>query len=598
MSDYGLFIYQVVNVIIQAILVLRKSISALKKASIYYLLFFGFLALCSGLHAHALKTPELEIQLQSDANTGVPCNQGLGSCVVVIAQNSSCLSQPGSIKITNTSKIVAQNISTFSNDANFLAYVVQNNSCPPRLFPGASCTLSFYTNTGVTFLVPNVTVKGSNTLARFFDIQAINCGPPAALITASPLSLNLTTTGSTSTQNIYVVNSASSPVNAENIRANLSGTGGAINASYANCNSVAPGGTCTITLTANSALPATSIAIQGDNTNLISASVSVVSPSLSVPLTAIIPVNNPAGVSITVTNLTGNIITNVGVNLPSQWTGVTSTTCPVLIGNGTCTVTIISNTTKPFLAQGGLIFSGDGLNVSSPIALAFSIDDYLVFSIPDSSTAYVIDSSDAPGSPIIWSSAGTGGTSADFDYTSIWGVAENSTSLVPFPNAIAPSGQTATQYPGQQNCNGGTDGACNAQNIYTYYSSSSSILSSASVSTNYYAVGLCYQITTDNSGSIPQGTWYLPAICQLGPDTTNVGSGCTSSMENITTNLLLLGFVTDLETNQFYWSSTEASSNPINSAWYQEFRPGPVSTSFPNVKLGEFYVRCIRAVNY
>nr|HAT8715388.1 hypothetical protein [Legionella jordanis] len=592
--DFSFGINQLINILTYGFCFLGKNIRILKNKKVsYYLFLFLSLEPSSKLYAHAL-IPELEIQLQSGATNLVPCNKGLGSCVVTIAQNSSCLAQPGLIKITNLSKIAARNINTFSNDTNFSTYVVQNNHCPPNLLPGASCTISFYTNMGVTFLIPDVAVKGSNTPARFFDMQAIVCNPPNASISASPLSLNMTTSGSASTQNIYVVNSPSSPVNAEAIKINLNGTGGAISASYTNCNSVAPGSTCTITLTASSVLPTTSIAIQGNNTNLVPISVSVVSPSLAVPSTAIIPVNDPAGVNITVTNLTENPITNVGVDLSSTgWTGVTSTTCPVLIGNGTCTVKITSSTVQPYLAQGGIIFSGDGLNVSNPIALAFSMYNYLVFSIPNSSTAYVVDNNDAPGSPVVWSSDGTGSTNPDF--TSIWGIAENSTSTTPFPNATEPSGQTATQYPLQQNCNGGTDGSCNAPNIYTYYSSFSPL---SPVSTNYYAVGLCYQITADNSGIVPQGTWYLPAICQLGPDTTGVGSGCTSSMENIATNLFFLGFVTDLGVNQFYWSSTEASVTPMNAAWYQEFRPGPVSQPFPNVKSGVFTARCIRAVSY
>ena len=596
MSNFSLAIYQWINIFSQVYAILRKCIHTLNKAKvIYYFPLFLLLGPCT-TYAHTSLLPELEVKLQSNGNTVVPCNKGLGSCTITIAQNTSCLSQPGSIQITNTSNIVAQNISAFSNDINFLTYVVQNNGCPPRLVPGASCIISFHTNTGATFLVPNVAVKGRNTSSKFFDIQAINCIPPTALISASPLAVSMTTTGSGNTQNIYVVNSPSSLVNAEGISVNLSGTGGAISASYTNCSSVPPGSTCTITLTANSVLPTTSITIKGSNTNLVSASVSVVSPSLSVPSTAIIPVNDPTGVTITVSNLTADIITNVGVDLSSTgWAGVTSTTCPILIGNGTCTVTITSNTPIPYLAQGGIIFKGDGLNVSSPIALAFSIYDYLVFSIPDSSTAYVVDNNDATGSPVIWSSNGISGTSADFDYTSIWGVAENSSSSVPFPNTTEPSGQTAIQYPGQQNCNGNTDGACNTQNIYSYYNN---IISSAPVSTSYYAAGLCYQITADNSGSVPEATWYLPAICQLGPDEGGVSSGCTSNTENITTNLWLLGFVSNLATNQFYWSSTQASSSPMSSAWYQEFRPGPVSQPFANVKFGEFSVRCVRAVNY
>ncbi|MDR3501589.1 MAG: hypothetical protein P4L79_03310 [Legionella sp.] len=594
-AKFSLGRYQRINLCVQPHSVLRKHINILKrKMTVHYLFFFIFLGFSGVALAHASLLPELMIQLdQPGAKTMIPCNKRLGSCSVTVAQKLSCLAQPGSITITNTSKIAAQNIRAFSADSNFLAYVVQNNKCPARLLPGASCSISFYTNMGLMFLVANVAVKGSNTAAVFFDMQAINCNPSVALISASPLSLNMTTTSPGNVQTISVVNSASSSIDAEAITVDLSGTGGAISANYTNCNSVAPGGTCTITLTANSVFPATTISIKGQNTNLVSVGVSVVSQSLSVPSTAIVPVNDSVGVDIPVTNLTANTLTNVGIDLSSTgWTGVTSTTCPVLSGFGTCTVTITSNTATPYLAQGGIIFTADNLNVSTPIALAFSMYGYLVFSIPDSSTAYVVDTNDAAGSPVIWSSTGISG---DTDYTSLWGIGETSTSSIPIPNATEPSGQTATQYSGQQNCNGGSDGACNSENIFIYYNS---IISGAPVSTDYYAEGLCYRITTDNSGGVSAGTWFLPAICQLGVYGGGVDAGCGSSTENITTNLFLLGFVGDLQTNQFYWSSTESSSTPLGSAWYQEFRPGPVYEQFPNVKFGQFSVRCIRAVSY
>ncbi len=587
--------YQRINLYLQTHSILRKHMNILKrKITIHYLFFSILLCFSGGVHALASMLPELMLQIdQPDAKTMIPCNRGVGACSVTIAQQLSCLSQPGSITITNTSKIVAQNIRAFSADSNFLAYVVSNNKCPARLLPGASCNISFYTNIGIMFLVANVAIKGNNTAPVYFDMQAINCNPPVALISASPSSLNMTTTSPGNVQTISVVNSASSSINAEAITVDLSGTGGAISASYTNCNSVAPGGTCTITLTANSVLPASTISIKGHNTNLVSASVSVVSLSLSVPSTAIVPVNDSLGIDITVTNLTADTLTNVGIDLSSTgWTGVTSTTCPVLNGFGTCTVNIASNTTTPYLAQGGIIFTADNFNVSTPMALAFSMYGYLVFSIPDSSTAYVVDTNDAAGSPVIWSSTGISG---DTDYTSLWGIGETSTSTIPIPNATEPSGQTATQYSGQQNCNGGSDGACNSENIFIYYNS---IISGAPVSTDYYAEGLCYRITTDNSGSVSPGTWFLPAICQLGIYGGGIDAGCGSSTENITTNLFLLGFVGNLQTNQFYWSSTESSSTPLGSAWYQVFRPGPVSEQYPNVKFGQFSVRCIRAVSY
>ncbi len=71
--------------------------------------------------------------------------------------------------------------------------MVQNNGCPTSLSPGANCSISFGTNTSTAFLVPNVSVKGSNTNATFFNINAIQCPKTGNLIPvpASPFATGL-----------------------------------------------------------------------------------------------------------------------------------------------------------------------------------------------------------------------------------------------------------------------------------------------------------------------------------------------------------------------------------------------------------------------
>ncbi|WP_158307856.1 fibronectin type III domain-containing protein [Legionella drancourtii] len=107
------------------------------------------------------------------------------NCTIQIAPNE-CLSPPGSISITNNSRISAKNIRASSGDINFMTYVVQNNGCPASLPPGASCTISFSTNASVAFSVSNVTVKGSNTTSTSFNINAVQCAAPTITGVPSP----------------------------------------------------------------------------------------------------------------------------------------------------------------------------------------------------------------------------------------------------------------------------------------------------------------------------------------------------------------------------------------------------------------------------
>lgn len=108
------------------------------------------------------------------------CSKSLQNCTIQVS-GSGCLSPAGSVTITNTSRIVAKNISASSVDPNFINYIVQNNHCPTSLAPGASCSISFTTNTSVAFSVTNVMVKGTNTNATFFDINTTTCASTGAL---------------------------------------------------------------------------------------------------------------------------------------------------------------------------------------------------------------------------------------------------------------------------------------------------------------------------------------------------------------------------------------------------------------------------------
>jgi predicted RNA-binding protein with TRAM domain len=269
--------------------------------------------------------------------------------------------------------------------------------------------------------------------------------------------------------------------------------------------------------------------------------------------TGTIPVNGASG-SITITN-TGTTYTayNVSAILPGGWSGVIqdSSGCASLAPNGgTCTLTFTSTT--PYVAQGNISITGDNLASSPTTTLAFSMDGYLVWSVPTASTAIVLASSDASSSQE-WSPT----------YGNIAGITETS---------MAPP------------CNGATDGACDTAQIEVFYGTPYTT----------YAAGLCDEITSDNTGTVTMGTWYLPSICELGG--AGQGAGCSSGMATIDANLMQLGFG-GLNADA-YWGSTEFAATPTLYAWAEYFTAGGVSFQLAINKIAQFGTRCVRSMTY
>ena len=210
-------------------------------------------------------------------------------------------------------------------------------------------------------------------------------------------------------------------------------------------------------------------------------------------------------------------------------------------------------------------------------------DNYLAYPINTSvgGKVVILDSQTSP-EGIRWSSDGAGGTA----YNSIWGIAENSTPASPFPN----NAQSAILYPGQFNCQGNIDGTCDTNNIFQFYQNPAAF-PNAPVSRTLYAAGLC---TLPIAGFTD---WYLPAICELGPNI----QFCPASEQNMVNNLSQL-IVNSGGSNICpfpgcfpgdHWSSTEASLFPLNSAWVQNFFPLASTQSFTG-KQATLLVRCSR----
>lgn len=91
--------------------------------------------------------------------------------------------------------------------------------------------------------------------------------------------------------------------------------------------------------------------------------------------------------------------------------------------------------------------------------------------------------------------------------------------------------------------------------------------------------------------------WFLPAICEMGPDSG--GPGCPANTPNMVDNL---SFLRDFACvgvqclSGTYWSSTEFLVAPSSHAWRQDFAPGVGSNQGTSIKTNIFGVRCSRAL--
>lgn len=271
------------------------------------------------------------------------------------------------------------------------------------------------------------------------------------------------------------------------------------------------------------------------NVTNVSVTCTYLPTTLSVSSNGIIPVNSGSG-SITVTN-TGTLYPaqNVMASLPDGWTAVTQNAndCVSIAPNGgSCTLLFTS--TAPYVAQNNIFITGDNITSPPTTALAFSISGYLVFSVDSTNSASVIDTSDLS--------------------AQMWGEL----------------GQTFAYYY--------VDGFANTAQIVH-----SGIVSSGAALSCYYST----------AGGATVGTWYLPAICQMGNSMPGVGCNPTP---NLDTNLFRLGFG---GISGHYWSSTEESSFPSIGAWTQFYiaNGGSYQQAY-NKQDFTLNVRCARSINY
>lgn len=302
---------------------------------------------------------------------------------------------------------------------------------------------------------------------------------------------------------------------------------------------------------------------------------------------------------ITITNIGVSPANNLSVTdqgLPGN-TDVSTSCGSSLAPNTSCTITVTPGSTANSdgsnpCTQGTAPISGsvsvtaDNSNsVSTNVVVlgygciyqggyVYALDDSVLNS---SSVGGKVTSLSDQSSGVVWSADSAGAYDGG---VAIYGISSASTSSSPDPA----SGQVA----GQLACDGSMDGSCNTNNIYVYYQNNAT---GAPINLSYYAAGLCKQ--TINSYS----DWYLPAMCEMGPDTGNAGTGCgvppaTPTLQNMQSSLVDYNSLNLLSGN--YWSSTEVAMFPLGVVEYQFFGPNGTDAQFGVLKSVMVKVRCSR----
>lgn len=266
---------------------------------------------------------------------------------------------------------------------------------------------------------------------------------------------------------------------------------------------------------------------------------------------------------ILLTNTSMIDITGLNITYPTGWgqtgnpKGLTNCTNTLSAGSS-CAIIVIPGSNATSTCTSGIAPTPDQVTIdyspSTTLSIPVVVLGYgcqyqggFLFSIDD--TTPLNESIGGKVSATINQSSSTLWSTTYPNY--IWSTDQSST--MSSPSNISGHASLTT---GQLNCNGNTDGFCDSNNIL--------ILST----TSFLAANICSGLFDSTGNSCTSGSacytgWYLPAICEMGYDTTNYGSGCGASpgiISNMQYNLINVpgSDIAGLESNSvYYWSSTE-----------------------------------------
>jgi hypothetical protein len=471
-----------------------------------------------------------------------PVTQGKPYAVTVLTQptDQTCsvgngTGTMGGAKVTNVAVVCSTNTFSVGGTVSGLlgSLVLQDNG-------GDALTIS--ASGTFTFATP---VAQGSTYAVTIQTQPNTQTCTVANGTATLGAANVSTVSVICSTNAYTVGGTISGLNGTVLMQDNSGDSTPLNANgaFTFSSSVAQGSTYNITVQTQPAAQTCTVTngsgtMGGSNVTNVAVTCTNNNTTLTVSATGTISVNSGSGTLI-VTNTGVYTATNVAATLPLGWTAVTqdATNCASIAPNGgTCTLTFTS--TAPYVAQGNISITGDNITSPPATALAFTVGGYLVFSVDSLTHASVIDATDLAATR--WGATG---------------ITTGATDL--------------------------TDGASNT----TAIASTAGVAPSAAIDCN-----------SSTNGAATVGTWYLPAMCQLGA--TGQGASCPTGIANIDSNLFQLGFGGLNASSGIYWSSTEDPSSPANFALLELFRTGGASFQADGSKYYLLGVRCVRSISY
>jgi trimeric autotransporter adhesin len=471
-----------------------------------------------------------------------PVTQGKPYAVTVLTQptDQTCsvgngTGTMGAAKVTNVTVVCSTNTFSVGGTVSGLvgSLILQDNG-------GDALTIS--ANGMFSFAMP---VAQGSTYAVTIQTQPSTQTCTVANGTATLGAANVLTVSVTCSTNAYTVGGTVSGLTGTVVMQDNGADSTPLNANgtFTFSSPVAQGSTYNITVQTQPATQTCTVAngsgtMGGSNVTNVTVTCTYDTTTLSVSATGIIPVNNGTG-TLTITNTgTTTIAQNVHATLPPGWTAVTQdvSNCVSIAPNGgTCTLAFTS--TLPYVAQGNISITGDNITSPPATALAFTLVGYLVFSVNSLTSASVIDTADLAATP--W------GTSS---------ITAGASSL--------------------------TDGASNTDAI----AGTAGIAPSAGIDCD-----------SSTNGGVTVGTWYLPAICQLGG--SGQGGSCPTGLPNIDSNLFQLGFG-GFNMPDYYWSSTESPVNPSAFGLLEGFQSGGGSLQLTGSKYYSLGVRCVRSISY
>ncbi len=509
--------------------------------------------------------PPQTVTIQGTNTTATTATVHIAEGIAPISVSPSLLildiGGPGlALTITNQSACIsAKNVTGFLDSTLTLAGVTQTpNPCSASISPSGTCVVTV--TPGTNFVLSGLDqFYGTNTTESDIEVEVrpitgasltiTNVSPTTSHPPPSAQTLMLTPNGAAGT---IAVQNSSSTVTAINVGS--SGLPAGVTQTSANCATILPQGTCTLTYTPGSTIvPTSTFQIVGTNTPAINASVSVTQAQLSISTGSLLLAKNGTftaqngcdleyncnpGASktrqLTITNTSSlftatNVTFSISPALPSQTT--ISPTAAQGCGNiaplGHCVLSIAPGTTPTAPAPNApnpsvLTASGTNTNtVTSSVTVLTYGNSY--------QSGYVFSMDDTP---VLTQSIGGKVSSLSNVATVPWDASSGC-------NAATPS--QCVPVPNTTNFNG-------VDNTVMIFSA----LTRAGETPLSFAAGQCVENRTGGYSN-----WYLPAICELGTDITSTLCKANSGDPLIQNVKNVYNAYPAYPNNVFYWSSTQ-----------------------------------------